>query len=165
MENENIPTRKKRGRPKGSKTKRILVRDAEAKLMADQRRAKAKSLLTTLDRLDCLAVMESAMERFFIRAVVAPVNEKQSDADLDRAVSIAAMIAPYRHARLSAMKLASDSNAPLIPDNMTLEQLRQDIVSEVARLGHVLDLPVVREPQGIENRPSPGPTNGEGEAE
>ena len=49
MENENIPTRKKRGRPKGSKTKRILVRDAEAKLMADQRRAKAKSLLTTLN--------------------------------------------------------------------------------------------------------------------
>ena len=165
MENENIPTKKKRGRPKGSKTKRILVRDAEAKLMADQRRAKAKSLLTTLDRLDCLAVMESAMERFFIRAVVAPVDEKQSDADLDHAVSIAAMIAPYRHARLAAMKLAGDPNEPLIPDNMTMEQLRQDIVSEVARLGHILDLPVVREPQGIENWLSPGPTNGEGEAE
>ncbi len=28
MENENIPTKKKPGRPKGSKTKRILVRDA-----------------------------------------------------------------------------------------------------------------------------------------
>ena len=53
----------------------------------------------------------------------------------------------------------------VIPDNMTLDELRADIVSEVARLGHVLDLPVVREPQGIENRPSPGPTNGEGEAE
>ena len=53
----------------------------------------------------------------------------------------------------------------VIPDNMTLDELRADIVSEVARLGHVLDLPVVREPQGIENWPSPGPTNGEGEAE
>ena len=74
-------------------------------------------------------------------------------------------VALYRHARLSAVKLAGDPNEPLIPDNMTLEQLRVDIVSEVARLGHVLDLPVVREPQGIENRPSPGPTNGEGEAE
>ncbi len=96
MENENIPPKKKRGRPKGAKTKRVRLLDAEAQLMADQRRAKAKSTLTTLDRLDCLAVMESAMERFFIRAVVAPVDEKQSDADLDRAVSIAAMIAPYR---------------------------------------------------------------------
>ncbi len=90
---------------------------------------------------------------------------KQSDADLDRAVSIAAMIAPYRHVRLSAMKLAGDPNAPLLPENMTLEQLRADIVAEVARLGHILELDAVREPQGIENRPSPGPTNGEGEAE
>ncbi len=165
MENENIPPKKKRGRPKGAKTKRIRLLDAEAQLMADQRRAKAKSTLTTLDRLDCLAVMESAMERFFIRAVVEPVNGKQSDADLDRAVSIAALVAPYRHARLAAMKLAGDPNAPLIPENMTMEQLRADIVAEVARLGHILDLDAIREPQGIENRPSPGPTNGEGEAE
>ncbi len=107
----------------------------------------------------------SLRAEIFIRAVVAPVNEKQSDADLDRAVSIAAMIAPYRHARLSAMKLAGDPNEPLIPENMTMEQLRADIVAEVARLGHILDLDAVREPQGIENRPSPGPTNGEEEAE
>ena len=90
---------------------------------------------------------------------------KAVDAAMEAVGRWAREVAVYRHARLSAMKLAGDPNAPLIPDNMTLEQLRQDIVSEVARLGHVLDLPVVREPQGIENRPSPGPTNGEGEAE
>ncbi len=165
MENENIPPKKKAGRPKGAKTKRVRLLDAEAQLMADQRRAKAKSTLTTLDRLDCLALMESAMERFFIRAVVEPVNEKQSDVDLDRAVAIAAMIAPYRHARLSAMKLAGDPNEPLIPDNMTLEQLRADIVAEVGRLGHILELDAVREPQGIENRIPVGSVNGDGGTE
>ncbi len=74
-------------------------------------------------------------------------------------------VAAFRHAHISAMKLAGDPNEPLIPDNMTMDQLRADIVAEVGRLGHILELDAVRSPQGIENRTPTGPTNGEGEAE
>ncbi len=61
------------------------------------------------------------------------------------------------------MKLAGDPNA--IPENMTMEQLRADIVAEVARLGHILDLDAIREPQGIENRIPVGSVNSEGGTE
>ncbi|MGO9048369.1 MAG: hypothetical protein ACLQFW_16030, partial [Xanthobacteraceae bacterium] len=90
---------------------------------------------------------------------------KEFDRAMEATGRWAKEVAAFRHAHIAAVKLAGDPNEPLIPDNMTMEQLRQDIVAEVARLGHVLDLPVVREPQGIENRTPTGPTNGEGEAE
>ncbi len=92
-------------------------------------------------------------------------NKQLIAANYKEAVAIAKEVAGFRHPRLAAVKLAGDPNAPLIPDNMTMEQLRADIVAEVGRLGHILDLDAIREPQGIENRPSPGPTNGEEEAE
>ncbi len=153
-------------RKKGSKNKRTLMR--EARLRQDAMSTAGAPPLEA----DSLAIMEEAMRFFYAEAFAerwksdgSEGNKQIIAANYKEAVAIAKEVAGFRHPRLSAVKIAGNPNEPLIPDNMTIEQLRQDIVSEVARLGHVLDLPVVREPQGIENRPSPGPTNGEGEAE
>ena len=34
-------------------------------------------------------------------------------------------VAEYRHAKISAVKLAGDPNAPVLPDNLTIDQLRR----------------------------------------
>ena len=108
------------------------------------------------------------MRHFYLKARIEELlgtnaDWKAVDTAMNEAGRWAREVAVYRHARLSAMKLAGDPNE--VPDKLTLEQLRSDIVAEVSRLGHVLDLEVVRSPQGIENRTPTGPTNGEGEAE
>jgi hypothetical protein len=66
------------------------------------------------DFLDSLYVMETAMQHFYVKAIVAKQNKGKADvidANFLQAVSIAEKIAPYRHARLSAVKLAGDPNA------------------------------------------------------
>jgi hypothetical protein len=45
-----------------------------------------------------------------------------------QAVSIAEKIAPYRHARLSAVKLAGDPNSPVrFKDDATADELREGL--------------------------------------
>jgi hypothetical protein len=61
--------------------------------------------------LDWFYVIEMAMWHFFIRAEMGKnAGRKQSevDADYEKAAHLASLVAPYRHARLSAVKLASD---------------------------------------------------------
>jgi hypothetical protein len=55
----------------------------------------------------------------------------------------AALPAPYRHARLSAMKLAGDPNNPVrIRDDATLEELRAEMMKHLGILidGGLIDL-------------------------
>jgi hypothetical protein len=48
---------------------------------------------------------------------------------------------PYRHARLSAVKLAGDPNNPVrIHDNASLDELRELVKLHYERLAPVLDL-------------------------
>ena len=57
--------------------------------------------------LDSLHVMEVGMRHFFAKAMQAKANKGKPetiDANMLQAVSIAEKIAPYRHARLSAVK-------------------------------------------------------------
>jgi hypothetical protein len=50
-------------------------------------------------------------------------------------VSIAEKIAPYRHARLSAVKLAGDPSNPVrFNDNATAAELRAEIMKRIAIL-------------------------------
>jgi hypothetical protein len=55
--------------------------------------------------------------------------------DLAKAAHLAALVAPYRHARLSAVKLAGDPNNPLrIKDDATADELREEIMRRLAVL-------------------------------
>jgi hypothetical protein len=81
--------------------------------------------------LDSLYVIETAMRHFFLRAEMgknAGRNHAEVDADFEKAAHLAAMVAPYRHARLSATKLAGDPNNPVhFKDDATSKELRAEI--------------------------------------
>jgi hypothetical protein len=48
---------------------------------------------------------------------------------ITEAAHLAALVAPYRHARLSAMKLAGDPNNPVrIRDDASIEELRAEMM-------------------------------------
>ena len=90
------------------KNRRTLLREAEADI------AHAKD---GTEILDCLYVMETGMRYFFMRAQAARSvkgNEAVVRANMLEAVSIAEKIAPYRHHRLAAIKVASPPCAAAI---------------------------------------------------
>ena len=57
-------------------------------------------------------------------------------------------VAAFRHAKIQSIRLAADPNAPVMPEHMTLDELRVSIMADLERLREmgVLDLP--RLPQG-----------------
>ncbi len=62
-------------------------------------------------------------------------KEALVDQDYKDAATLAAMVAPYRHARLSVVKLAGDPNNPLrIREDATAEELRAEVMRHIARL-------------------------------
>ena len=117
-------------------------------------------------KADSLAVMEEAMTFFFGLAL----KEKRRNEDADfkairdnlrEAVAIAKEVAPYRHARLSSVRVAGDrTNMPEVPDGVTAQELRAELLSEIARRG-ILPTPItnlltrsgrVLEPQCVVDR-------------
>jgi hypothetical protein len=61
--------------------------------------------------LDSLYVIECSMRHFYLRAEAAKntnMKPEKIDGYYEKAAHLAALVAPYRHARLSAMKLAGD---------------------------------------------------------
>ena len=87
------------------------------------------------------------MRHFYIRAEMGKNgSRKQSevDADYEKAAHLASLAAPYRHARLSAMKLAGDPNATKEPgDDASLEELKRIVEFHLERIAPVLDLKVI----------------------
>jgi hypothetical protein len=81
--------------------------------------------------LDSLYVIETAMRHFFLRAEMgknAGRNHAEVDADFEKAAHLATMVAPYRHPRLSAMKVAGGASNPVhFKDDATAEELRAEI--------------------------------------
>jgi hypothetical protein len=67
-----------------------------------------------------------------------------------QAVRVAEKVARYRHAQRSAIRLAGDINATGVPDNITLDELLVKIKEELRKLGPLIDLEAIREPQGVE---------------
>jgi hypothetical protein len=139
------------GRPRGSRNKRTLLREAEQHVGSKY-----------VDQvLDSLYVLESSMGHFFIRAEMGKnAGRKQSevDADYEKAAHLAALVAPYRHARLSAMKLAGDPNSPArIKDSATAEELRAELMKHMMILidGGLIDLEALPLPnRGIADQPN-----------
>jgi hypothetical protein len=64
-----------------------------------------------------------------------------------QAVRAAEKVVRYRHAQLSAIKLAGDINAKNY-DNATLDELLVKINDELAKLGPIIDLEAIWEPRG-----------------
>jgi hypothetical protein len=103
------------------------------------------------------------MRHFFIRAEMGKnAGRKQSDvgADYEKAAVYAAMLAHYKHARLSGVKLVgAPSNAVRFKDNATADELREEIMRRIAALrdAGVIDLEALPAPKGgIANQPFPG---------
>ena len=124
------------GRPKGSRNKRTLLREAEQHVGS-----------VYIDQvLDSQYVIETAMRHFFIRAEMGKNSGRRADEvdqDYRQAAALAALAAPYRHPRLSAMKLAGDPNNPLrIRDDATADELRAEIMKHLNVLvaGGIIDL-------------------------
>src|SRR5271169_5374097 len=109
------------GRPKGSKNKRTIIRETLAKgsLLGEEAMA----------AVEAMAVVEQTMMHFYLRAMQekslgAKCNEARMDAALKEAAAWATKMLPYHRARLMAIKLAVDPNAPVIRDDITAEELR-----------------------------------------
>jgi hypothetical protein len=139
------------GRPRGSRNKRTLLREAEHHVGSKY-----------VDQvLDSLYVIECSMRHFFSRAEAAKTTNmkpEKIDAYYEKAAHLAALAAPYRHARLSAMKLAGDPNNPArIRDGATLEELRAEMHKHLNILieGGLIDLEALPAPnRGLANQPN-----------
>lgn len=130
------------GRPKGAKNRRTIVKQAE------------DAMGVVAPDVDTLHVMEQTMRHFYTRAMVLKQTKgpkEQIDADLKDAAMMAEKLAPYRHARLSAVKLAGDPNNPVrFSDDASIEELRAEVLKHLERLAPVLDLPALEvRPTGI----------------
>src|SRR6478736_192523 len=109
--------------------------------------------------LDSLYVIEKAAQHFFVRAEMgknAGRRKEEVDDDYKQAAHLAALAAPYRHAKLSAVKLAGDPNNPArFKDDATADELRAEIIKRLTALSEagVLDLTAVPVPEdGTGNR-------------
>ena len=105
-------------------------------------------------RLDSLAIFEEVMRHFYWKARVLEGMGTEGDYDaVDRAWAEtgkwAKEVAQFKHAKIQAIRLGGDPNAPVLPENMTLDELRDFTMADLERLREtgVLDLP--RLPQGV----------------
>jgi hypothetical protein len=111
-----------------------------------------------------LHVIEKAASHFYLRAEMGKHSgtrkPKEIDEDYREAAALASLAAPYRHARLSAMKLAGDPNNPArFKDDATADELRAELTKHLTRLSEagILDLQALPVPDcGIANQPVPG---------
>jgi hypothetical protein len=127
------------GRPRGSRNKRTLLREAEQQVGSKY----------TDQVLDSIYVIEQAMQHFFLRAKNAGRKQADVDDDYRQAAALAALVAPYRHPRLSAVKLAGGPSNPGSPwDDATAEELKAEIEHR---------LTVLQEAGILELKPLPAP--------
>jgi hypothetical protein len=105
---------------------------------------------------DSLEIMEGVTRHFFLRALIDESMGSQTDWNafdslMLKALAAASKVARYRHAQLSAIKLAGDINAK-VTDGASLDDLLVKIKGELQKfkpiLGPTIELEVAGEPQG-----------------
>jgi hypothetical protein len=108
-----------------------------------------------------LHVIEESATHFFIREKMgknAGRRTEEIDEDYKQAAALAALAAPYRHARLSAMRPAGDPNNPArIRDDASMDELREEMMKHLGILidGGLTDLDALPSPnRGIANQPN-----------
>ena len=115
-------------RARGSKNRRTVERETAKRVAAA--RAELVKNAPPLDfsmPLDSLDVMEHAMRHFYFRAKIEErlgdqAEWRRVDEAFMQAVHVAEKVARYRHAHLSAIKLAGDINAR-VADDVSLDEL------------------------------------------
>ena len=69
---------------------------------------------------------------------------------------MASLVPPYRHARLSAVKLDTEAFDPGLRENAALEELQAEMMKHLERLAPVLDLRALAAlSDGVANRDVP----------
>jgi hypothetical protein len=144
-------------RPVGNRSKDTIRREIAVKRAADLLARQTD----TVYALDALAVLQEVMGHFYYKAKVlktlgADADFEAIDDAMEKAGRWAKEICVFKHAKIQAMRLASDPNAPVLPENMTLEELRESIMADFERLREfgVLSLPK-REVNGNESEGDP----------
>jgi hypothetical protein len=146
------------GRKTGSKNRKTVEREKANKI--DAFRAEITKNAPPIDfkaSLDSLEIMEGVMRHFYLRALIEKRMGPQADWSVVdglmlKTLAAAEKVARYRHAQLSAVRLAGDINATGIPDNATVDELIAKVKEELRKLGPLIDLEAIREQQGVENR-------------
>ena len=101
------------------------------------------------------------MRHFYWKARILEGMGTEGDYDaVDRAWAetgkCAKEVAQFRHPKIESIRLGGDPNAPALPENMTLDELRDSIMADLERLRErgVLDLPRISEPPGHSSLPA-----------
>ena len=117
----------------------------------------------TVYALDALAILQEVMGHFYYKAKVlktlgADADFEAIDDAMEKAGRWAKEICVFKHAKIQAMRLASDPNAPVLPESMTLEELRESIMDDFKRLqdAGVLTLPLQTNGNGEETEEAEG---------
>ena len=153
------------GRKTGSKNRKTVERERAKKIAA--LRAEIWKNAPPIDfkaPRDSLEIMEGVMRHFYFRAMIEQRMGPQADwsvvdALMLKTLAAAEKVARYRHAQLSAVRLAGDISGKM--DDVSLDELLVTIKQEWAKLGPLIGL----DPnqllllQGAENR-SPVTVNG-----
>ena len=139
------------GRRKGSKNKLTLAREAARNVAAKRAAILGTDMPNPNVSLDSLDVLEQTMRHFYIKAMLEKslgekADWKAVDAAMIQAAALAEKVAAFRHPRLSAVRLAGELDRKPM-DGATLDELLARIKAELTKLGPILDLDVVREPQ------------------
>jgi hypothetical protein len=148
--------KKRRGRPKGAKSQKTKALERAEKIaVARAELAKHAPPIDFTATFDSLDVLEKIVRHFYLRGLIEQgmgieTDWKAADSAFVQAAAIARDVAKYRHAALSAVRLAGDINA--VTDNASLDELLVKIKEELRKLGPLIDLEAIREPQGVENR-------------
>ncbi len=169
------PGRKTGGKIKGSKNKATLEREEAARIererVAELERTAAQGA-TELDKamLQGKKLMKQIAfdfaEQFAgLAAYYQPVlaadgtltgnprfNEEKFKEYAVLARDTALGAAAYQSPKLAAVAVGVDANDPLRLKDLSLEEIRQRIAEELEKLGPILNLEAIRDPQGIKNR-------------
>ena len=140
-------------RARDSKNRQTVERETAKKIAAA--RAELVKNAPPLDfsmPLDSLGMMAHVVRRFYFRAKIAErlgdrVERRRANAAFMQAVRPAEKVVRYRHAQLSAIKLAGDINAK-VTDSASLDELLVKIKDELRKLGPLIDLKAILEPEG-----------------
>jgi hypothetical protein len=141
----------RRGRLKGSKNRKTLEREKAEKIAAVRAElAKSGPAIDFAASFDSLDIMEKVMRHFYVRALIEERMESQTDWNVVdslmlKALTAAEKVARYRHAQLSAVKIAGElKHGPA--DNASLDELLERIKGELTKLAPILQLEVAQEP-------------------
>jgi hypothetical protein len=93
------------------------------------------------------AVGHTAVSPRHHTAISPPADWKAVDALMMQALTAAEKVARYRHAQLSAVRLAGEiKTGP--PDGATLDEVLQRLKTQLMNLAPIIDFEVTREPEG-----------------